>query len=81
MSKKSERACHSSSTTDKVISFQMIEHRENLDRKLSCQMVSNTKVNGTKTLICVMERDIKYGVMEVFMRDTGKTIKQTAGED
>lgn len=39
------------------------------------------KENGMKLLIKEMEEDIKFGVMDHYMKDTGKTIKLMEEED
>ena len=44
-------------------------------------MVLTMKVNGTPRLSKDMVEDTKYGVMEVFMKDIGRVIKQMVVED
>jgi hypothetical protein len=39
------------------------------------------KENGMKILTREMAKDIKYGLMDPYMRDIGKTIKQMEEED
>lgn len=44
-------------------------------------MVLDMKVNGMKKRIKEMAEGTKFGQMVLFMRDTGKMIKQTVEED
>jgi len=39
-------------------------------------MVHNTKVSGIEPQVKSTEEVIRFGAMEVYMKDTGKTIKQ-----
>ena len=39
------------------------------------------KANGTMKIMLEMEKVIKFGLMDPYMRDTGKTTKQMEEED
>jgi hypothetical protein len=43
-------------------------------------MVQNTRASGTPRKIIVMEEDIKFGLTEAFLKDTGKMTRQTVEE-
>jgi hypothetical protein len=45
------------------------------------KMVLNMRVSGTPIAIIVTEEDIKFGLTEAFMKDTGKLTRQTVEED
>ena len=53
---------------------------KNSDQQKYFQMVQNMKVNGTTLQIWNMEKAIKYGAMEAYMKATGKMIKLVAEE-
>ena len=51
---------------------------KNSDQRKYFQTVQNMKVNGTTLQIWNMGKAIKYGVMEAYMKATGKMIKPVA---
>ena len=79
---KALETVYQSSFLDSILMKIMIQESSGNRNPCSCcQMVPTMKESGTLRQNSAMAEDIRYGVMEVFMKATGNRIKQMVAAD